>query len=162
MIQYYVTTTKGGISKGETAQMAFARMPPAKKVDFREFLDFMGQRGSRASRGLMKGFLSDMSDALALLLCEGRRVDLGDIGSFSLSLKSEAAATADDFSDSNIKGVSIVFTPSRYLRQYLADIKFKRISIDRKGYDANFNDLLKNKEYETELEEHSALCGPSD
>lgn len=162
MIQYYVTTTKGGISKGETVQMAFARMPPAKKVELREFLDFMVQRGSAATRGLIKGFLSDVSDALALLLTEGRRVDLGDIGSFGLSLKSEAAATAEDFSDRNIKGVSIMFTPSRYLRHCLADIKFKRISVDQKDHDAIFNNLLKNKEYETELEEHSALCSPSD
>lgn len=129
MIPYYVLTTKGSIIKGDSAPLAYARMPPTEKVDLREFMNLMTQRGSAASKGLMKGLLSDMCDALTLLLCEGRRVDLGDMGSFSVTLRSEAAATAEEFSDGNIKGVSIVFTPSRYMRQCLADIKFKRISI---------------------------------
>ena len=146
MIPYYVITAKGPVIKGAPSPLAYARMPPAEKVELREFVNLMTQRGSAASKGLMRGLLSDMCDALTLLLCEGRRVDLDDMGSFSVSLRSGAAATAEEFSDSNIKGVAIVFTPGRYMRQCLAGIKFKRISTERKDHDAVIDHLSENED----------------
>ena len=162
MIQYYVMATMGGKSKGGSSRKAFARMPPAEKVGLNEFVDLMVLHGSVATKGLMKGFLCDVGDTLALLLSEGWRVELGDLGSFSLSLKSEASASVEEFKEGNIKGVDIVFTPSRLLRKHLANMKFKRISIDEKDHDAVINYLLKNEGHEERLEEHLALCNPSD
>ena len=48
------------------------------------------------------------------------------------------------------------------LSHRLAVIMFKRISIKQKDHDAIINYLLKNEGYEEELEEHRALCNPSD
>ena len=111
---------------------------------------------------LMKGFLCDVFDSLVYFLLEGRRVTLGEIGSFSLSLKSEATASADEFNKDNIKGVNVVFTPSREMKECLANAVFKRISIEEKDHDAIINYLLKNEGYEEELEEHRALCDSCD
>ena len=162
MIPYYVMTTKGGKSKGGSSQKAFARMPPTEKVELRELVEDMVRKGSVASKGLMKGFFCDVFDSLVYFLLEGRRVTLGEIGSFSLSLKSEATASADEFNKDNIKGVNVVFTPSREMKECLANAVFKRISIEEKDHDAIINYLLKNEGYEEELEEHRALCNPSD
>lgn len=162
MIPYYVMTTKGGKSKGESSQKAFARMPPTEKVELRELVEDMVRKGSVASKGLMKGFLCDVFESLVYFLLEGRRVTLGEIGSFSLSLKSEATASADEFNKDNIKGVNVVFTPSREMKECLANAVFKRISIEEKDHDAIINYLLKNEGYEEKLEEHRALCDSCD
>lgn len=162
MIPYYVMTTNGGKSKGGSSQKAFARMPPTEKVDLRELVEDMVRKGSVAPKSLMKGFFCDIFDSLVYFLLEGRRVKLGEIGSFSLSLKSEATASADEFTKENIKGVSIVFTPSREMKEHLAHAEFKRISIEEKDHDAIINYLLKNEGDEEELEEHHALYDSSD
>lgn len=162
MIPYYVMTTKGGKSKGGSSRKAFARIPPTEKVELRELLDNMVHKGSVASKGLMQGFLCDIFDSLVYFLLEGRRVTLDEIGSFSLSLKSEATASADEFNKDNIKGVNVVFTPSRKMKECLANAEFKRISIEEKDHDAIIHYLLKNEGYEEELEEHRALCDPCD
>lgn len=137
-------------------------MPPTEKVELRELVDDMVLKGSVASKGLMKGFFCDVFDSLVYFLLEGRRVTLGEIGSFSLSLKSEAADSADEFTKDNIKGVSVVFTPSREMKECLADAVFKRISIEEKDHDAIINYLLKNKGYEEELEDNCAVRNPCD
>ena len=162
MIPYYVMTTKGGKSKGGSSRKAFARMPPTEKVEMRELLDNMVRKGSVASKGLMQGFLCDIFDSLVYFLLEGRRVTLDEIGSFSLSLKSEATASADEFNKDNIKGVNVVFTPSRKMKECLANAEFKRISIEEKDHDAIIHYLLENEAYEDKLEEHRALCDPCD
>ena len=162
MIPYYVMTTQGGKSKGGSSRKAFARMPPTEKVEPRELLDNMVHKGSVASKGLMQGFLCDIFDSLVYFLLEGRRVTLDEIGSFSLSLKSEATASADEFNKDNIKGVNVVFTPSRKMKECLANAEFKRISIEEKDHDAIIHYLLKNEAYEDKLEEHRALCDPCD
>ena len=162
MIPYYVMTTQGGKSKGGSSRKAFARMPPTEKVELRELLDNMVHKGSVASKGLMQGFLCDIFDSLVYFLLEGRRVTLDEIGSFSLSLKSKATASADEFNKDNIKGVNVVFTPSRKMKECLANAEFKRISIEEKDHDAIIHYLLKNEGYEEELEEHRALCDPCD
>ena len=43
-----------------------------------------------------------------------------------------------------------------------ANVVCKRISIDEKDHDAVINYLLKNEGHEERLEEHLALCNPSD
>ena len=162
MIPYYVMTTKGGKSKGGSSLKAFARMPPTEKVELKELVDDMVLKGSVASKGLMKGFFCDVFDSLVYFLLEGRCVTLDEIGSFSVSIKSEATASADKFTKDNIKGVDVVFTPSRKLKECLANAVFKRISIEEKDHDAIINYLLKNKGYEEELEDDCALHNPCD
>lgn len=110
----------------------------------------------------MKGFFSDVFDSLVYFLMQGRRVTLDELGSFSVSIKSEAADSADMFTKDNIKGLDVVFTPSRKMKECLANAVFKRISIEQKDHDAIINYLLKNNDYEERLEEHRALHYPSD
>ena len=80
----------------------------------------------------------------------------------SEGIKNSAGGTMGGYYIHNIKGVNVVFTPSREMKECLADAVFKRISIEEKDHDAIINYLLKNEGYEEELEEHRALCHPSD
>ena len=128
MIEYYVSTTKGDLSKEGKSQMAFARMPPAEKVDLMGLIDYMKQLNQGLSRGAIAGCLCDFCDTLTDILMDGRRVCIDGLGTFSLSISSEAADSEEKFSSRNIRGVKVVFTPCWEMKARLADITFKRIS----------------------------------
>ena len=58
-------------------------------------------------------------------LAQGDRVTLDGLGTFSVSLKCEGAASEALFSKKNIKGAHIVFTPCRKLKETFADMEYK-------------------------------------
>lgn len=76
------------------------------------------------------------SDTLAVLdsliqqlvkeLEAGRIVRLGDFGSFQISISSEGAETADQFTSSMIKGSRIIFRPGSDLRDMLATVTYHK------------------------------------
>lgn len=76
------------------------------------------------------------SDTLAVLdsliqqlvkeLEAGRIVRLGDFGSFQISISSEGAETADQFTSSMIKGSHILFRPGVDLRDMLATVTYQK------------------------------------
>jgi predicted histone-like DNA-binding protein len=59
-------------------------------------------------------------------LQEGRSVQLGDLGTFSLSVSSEGAETADKFTPSAIKKVRINYRPGSELTGVLKNLKFEK------------------------------------
>lgn len=76
------------------------------------------------------------SDTLAVLdsliqqlvkeLEAGRIVRLGDFGSFQISISSEGADTAEQFTSSMIKGSRIIFRPGIDLRDMLATVTYHK------------------------------------
>ncbi|KAF5068092.1 HU domain fused to wHTH, Ig, or Glycine-rich motif [anaerobic digester metagenome] len=76
------------------------------------------------------------SDTLAVLdsliqqlvkeLEAGRIVRLGDFGSFQISISSEGADTAEQFTSSMIKGSRILFRPGIDLRDMLATVSYQK------------------------------------
>ena len=74
--------------------------------------------------GVIKGVLAQVGAALAERLLSGCRVHLGELGTFSTQLKCEGADSEAHFTTGNIKAVSIVFTPSRYMMQKMAEARF--------------------------------------
>jgi predicted histone-like DNA-binding protein len=59
-------------------------------------------------------------------LLDGRIVELGDLGTFRLSAKSDGAPDPGDISARSITGVKVIFTPGRFFKQALADIEYKK------------------------------------
>jgi len=68
--------------------------------------------------------LNDLTKTLSKHLSEGRIVR--DFGSFSISLSSEGAETADKFNSSMIKSAKIAFRPGIDLKEMLAVMKFEK------------------------------------
>lgn len=79
---------------------------------------------SAFSPGVIKGVLAQVGAALAERLLSGCRVHLGELGTFGTQLKCEGADSEDRFTTDNIKAVSIVFTPSRYMMEKMAKARF--------------------------------------
>jgi len=59
-------------------------------------------------------------------LLEGRIVELGELGTFRLSAKSEGAPNPGDISARSITGVKVIFTPGKLFKQALIGIKYQK------------------------------------
>ena len=80
-------------------------------MSFTKFVNHIAQHNGVFSRGTVKGVLCDACSCIVEQLLEGKKIQLGELGNFWISLTSNGAETMEDFSASNIKEVNIIFTP---------------------------------------------------
>lgn len=71
---------------------------------------------------VLEAFLNVVPDQLA----DGRIVELGDFGSFRLSVSSEGAATPEDFTSRHITDVRVIFTPGKRFKGVLNNAEFQK------------------------------------
>ncbi|MBP6473471.1 MAG: HU family DNA-binding protein [Chloroflexi bacterium] len=81
---------------------------------------------------------ADMAAALANMLAlipkhlaMGEVVDLGDFGTFRLSISTEGAATPEAVTSRNIKDVNVRFTPGTIFKEALTRIQFEKVASDK-------------------------------
>ncbi len=79
------------------------------------------------SRGTVKGVISDMCECLVEQLLNGNKIKLGELGDFSISLKTEGAETIKQFTADNIKAVNIVFTPGKDFENLVGQAEFNLV-----------------------------------
>lgn len=80
-----------------------------------------------ATRADIKLVLTALVDQMPVLLLEGYVIQLGELGNFRLTLRSEGVVAEELFSYRNIKGVRLVYTPGMKLKQRLKKARFERI-----------------------------------
>lgn len=93
------------------APKAYAKAQMRETMSFTKFVSHIASHNGVFSRGTVKGVLSDACSCLVEQLLEGKKVQLGELGNFWISLTSNGAETMESFSASNIKEVNIIFTP---------------------------------------------------
>lgn len=59
------------------------------------------------------------------MMLEGKRVKLGELGTFHAELQTEGARTTSEFSANNIKEVNIRWTPGKRFQNLRDDAEFK-------------------------------------
>ena len=62
------------------------------------------------------------------MLLDGRKIRLGDLGDFSVSLSSKGAETADKFSSANISAVNVVWDCGQEFKNLLPDAEFNLVA----------------------------------
>ncbi len=80
------------------------------------------------SRGTVKGVISDMCECLVEQLLNGNKVKLGELGDFSVSLKTTGAESLDKFTAANIVAVNIVFTPGEDFENIVDKAEFNPVT----------------------------------
>ena len=80
------------------------------------------------SRGTVKGVLSDMCECLVEQLLNGNKIQLGELGTFSISISSEPAESLDKFTAKNIKAVKILFAPGEEFENLLSRAEFNPVA----------------------------------
>jgi predicted histone-like DNA-binding protein len=71
---------------------------------------------------VLEAFLHVVPEKLA----DGRIVELGDFGTFRISVSSEGATLAEEVSARNITDTKVIFTPGKRFKQMLNTIEFQK------------------------------------
>ena len=90
---------------------AYAKAQMRELMSFSKFVEYIATHNGVFSRGTVRGVIIDMCECLVEMLLDGKKVQMGELGNFWISLSSDGADKLEDFSASNIKAVNIVFTP---------------------------------------------------
>ena len=86
----------------------YAKAVQDRTVDFEALCTHMSEHNSPYSRGVIHGVLTDMLDCVKELVLDGKSVRLGDLGLFSVGLKTRGAKTRDKWSvTSHVQGVTL-------------------------------------------------------
>ena len=102
-------------------QNAYAIAQYADVMTIEKFAKHISTHGCVYSRADISAILYMAVDCMREQLLEGKKIRLGDLGDFSVSLSSKGAETADKFSAQNITGVNVVWDCGQEFKNLIAD-----------------------------------------
>lgn len=126
MINYSVYMLPNQMDEKQLAK-AYAKAQVKEVMGFRQFVAHIADHGGH-KRGQVKGVLADMCSCLVEQLLEGKKILLDDLGSFWLSLSSEGAENCEAFTEKNITGVRILFTPGDDFENLIGRASFNPVA----------------------------------
>ena len=131
---------KAAQTKGETpdeadvalvkteVQHAFAVAQYTDVMTIEKFARHIATHGCVYSRADISAILYLAVDCMREMLLDGRKIRLGDLGDFSVSLTSTGAETADKFSAANITAVNVVWDCGKEFKNLLKDAEFNLVA----------------------------------
>ena len=109
-------------------QNAFAIAQYADVMTIEKFAKHIATHGCVYSRADISAILYLAVDCMREQLLEGKKIRLGDLGDFSVSLTSKGAETADKFSAQNITAVNVNWESGPEFKNLLADAEFNLVA----------------------------------
>ena len=97
--------------KPELPEKAYAKNQVSEIWSLDKFAKHISDHNGVYSRGTVKGVISDMCECLVEQLLNGVKIQMGELGTFGISVSSEGAESIDKFTSKNIKAVNILFAP---------------------------------------------------
>ena len=107
--KYYATVKSNGRSDTHAIAKSINSMSTVSSVD---------------TAAVLEAFLTVVPEKLA----EGNIVELGDFGTFRVSVSSDGEAIAGNVTARNITDVRVLFTPGKRFKQVLNTAEFQKIS----------------------------------
>ena len=109
-------------------QNAYAIAQYADVMTIEKFAKHISTHGCVYSRADISAILYMAVDCMREQLLEGKKIRLGDLGDFSVSLQSKGAETAKAFTAQNITGVNVVWDCGKEFKNLLADAEFNLVA----------------------------------
>jgi predicted histone-like DNA-binding protein len=125
-VRFNITPRKDPRNR-ESQPKYYATIRSNGRVDTRgiaKSINNMSTVSSVDTTAVLEAFLNVVPDQLA----EGRIVELGEFGTFRLSVSSEGAEQAEDFTSRSITDVRVLFSPGKRFKQVLNTAEFQKIS----------------------------------
>lgn len=131
---------KAAQGKGETPNAADVALVETEKLNafavsqyrdvmtIEKFARHIATHGCVYSRADISAILYLAVDCMREMLLNGRKVRLGDLGDFSVTLASKGAETADKFSAANITAVNVVWDCGQEFKNLVADAEFNLVA----------------------------------
>ena len=109
-------------------QNAFAIAQYDDVMTIEKFAKHIATHGCVYSRADISAILYLAVDCMREQLLEGKKIRLGDLGDFSVSLQSKGAETADKFSAQNITGVNVNWECGSEFKNLITDAEFNLVA----------------------------------
>jgi len=107
ILKYKMVTRINPQNKSEQPKW-YAKAVQDRTIDFEGLVNHMSEHNSPYSRGVIHGVLTDMLDCVKELVLDGKSVRLGDLGLFSVGLKTKGAKERDEWTvASHVQGVTL-------------------------------------------------------
>ncbi|MCW0481553.1 HU family DNA-binding protein [Gaoshiqia sediminis] len=81
---------------------------------------------SSLSRGDINNVITNLVERIPKDLLDGRSVSLGELGTLRVSFSSEGVEDEKDFHTSKIKGLKVIFTPGKLIKEELKKAQFNK------------------------------------
>lgn len=127
MIDYSVYLQHNPLDE-TAAPKAYAKAQMRELMDTAMFINHLSNHNGGFSRGTISGVLSDTCTCVVEQLLEGKKVQLGELGFFWISLSCKGADSMEEFTAANIDGVNIIFTPGPDFENLIGKAKFNLVS----------------------------------
>lgn len=95
-------------------------------VNLHTFAKEIAQRSSLVT-GDVDSVLRNFVELMPLFLQLGYSVQLGSLGTCRISVRSNGKENPDELTAKDVKGVKVVFLPSRELKGYVSNLQFEKI-----------------------------------
>ena len=107
ILKYKMVTRRHPLNQNEQP-LWYAKSVQDRTIDFEGLVTHMSEHNSPYSRGVIHGVLTDMLDCVKELVLDGKSVRLGDLGLFSVGLKTSGAKSRDRWSvATHVQGVTL-------------------------------------------------------
>lgn len=127
MIDYSVYMMTPTYSKDETPK-AYAKNQVSEIWSLEKFAKHISDHNGVYSRGTVKGVISDICECLVEQLLNGNKIQLGELGTFGISISSEGAESIEKFASKNIKAVNILFSPGADFENLIGRAEFNPVA----------------------------------
>ena len=127
MIDYSVFMMKNP-AKPEAPEKAYAKNQVSEIWTLEKVAKHIADHNGVYSRGTVKGVISDMCECLVEQLLNGNKIQLGELGTFGISISSMGADSLDKFTSKNIKAVNILFAPGVDFENLIGRAEFNLVA----------------------------------
>ena len=128
MVNYSIAM-RGNPQDAEVEKKAYGVAQYTKVMDIEEFAEHIASHGCVYSRADIAGILTLAVDCMREQLLEGNKVQLGDLGSFYLSIHSQGVATASDYNPAiHVKKLNVNWERGSRFTNLLDDAVFNLVA----------------------------------
>ena len=129
MINYSLGLRKSNPSEKNSEKKVFAYAQSTEVIDILKLAKHIQMHGSPYTRDIIVGVLTKAVDCIREQLLEGKKVNLGEMGSFYCTISSEGVDSADEFNPSaHIKGVNVRWDRGSEFEDLLAEAEFNYVT----------------------------------
>ena len=112
----------------KAVEKAYAKDQGSEIWTREKFAKHISDHNGVYSRGTVKGVISDMCECLVEQLLNGNKIQLGELGTFGISISSVGADSIEKFTARNIKAVNILFAPGVDFENLLGRAEFNLVA----------------------------------
>ena len=109
-------------------EKAYAKNQVSEIWPLEKFAKHIADHNGVYSRGTVKGVISDMCECLVEQLLNGNKIQLGELGTFGISISSVGADSIEKFTARNIKAVNILFAPGVDFENLIGRAEFNLVA----------------------------------